>query len=220
MGGYFSTRWDSTVTKNVSDPLLFLDVRYLARNGCLSAPPGDWHVSTISWESRGKPSGWIELHVLGVEGSRIPEIELDYSIRRGESGPWTPIRERILLDYTECNYGGDRPWFLCPGCRKRKAVLRSVAGRFRCNACNGVAYSSTREHQEDRMCRNVQAARRQLGAGPGPIWERPPKPKGMHWNTYFRICRPIAKSDAIFELAYEKMERRFTRLLDQTKTRG
>ncbi len=55
MGGFGSTRWGWERTRQATDPLLWLDVRWLARRGALH--PGAW--STTSWTWRGEPDGWI-----------------------------------------------------------------------------------------------------------------------------------------------------------------
>lgn len=215
MGGYFSTRWGWHRTKPGTDPLLFIDIRYLARHGYLDAPAGKIYARSLSWSSRGKPSGWIMVHVTGADDGMPWDIELVYQVRTYDHEPWTPVRETIDLDYTDCHYGGQRPWFVCPGCGTRKAVLRSVGGRFRCNACHGIAYSSTRESAHDRALRRAHEVRRKLGEGPGPVWHRPPKPKGMHWKTYWRLCQTFDRTDEVVEAGLIDMERRVSKLLNR-----
>lgn len=48
-------------------------------------------------------------------------LVLTYEIRRPDrprGAQLEPIQERVGLTFTSCNYGGQRPWFLCPmaGC--------------------------------------------------------------------------------------------------------
>ena len=52
------------------------------------------------------------------------------------------IRERIPLTSTNCHGGGHRLWFLCPGCRSRRAILYLGQELFRCRRCHGLAYAS------------------------------------------------------------------------------
>jgi len=47
---------------------------------------------------------------------------------------WTPYGQEPLefdyqvgLDRTPCQYGGSRPWFVCPRCHSRRAVLYGTA---------------------------------------------------------------------------------------------
>ncbi len=93
------------------------------------------------------------------------------------------VRERVALDRTQCNYGGDRPWFRCPGCRRRVALLYG-GPRFRCRQCHGLAYRSTREDALTRAFGRANDLARRAGGMAG-IPGR--KPHGMHWRTYERL---------------------------------
>ena len=119
---------------------------------------------------------------------------LEYSVRRGGGTPWEPIRQGVGLDRTPCPYGGSRPWFRCPGCFARRAVLFSVGGRFRCRACHDLAYGSTREGASERHRRRADELRRRIGGEPG-LCSVPRKPKGMHRRTYARILAEIAERE-------------------------
>jgi hypothetical protein len=179
MGGYGSTRWGWQRTRIDTDGLLFLDVRYLARNCYLQ--PGAY---SIVWTRRGQTSGNI---VVRMTADDLETLMLDYQTRRsGEE--WKPVHERVALTRTACHYGGSRPWFLCPGCGSQRAVLYSVGGRFRCRTCHELAYSSTRETPADRKIRRGAAIQQKLGGrGSGGVWPSSPKPKGMHWRTCARL---------------------------------
>jgi hypothetical protein len=52
--------------------------------------------------------------------------------------------QRIELQSTRPNYGGERYWFLCPTCRGRrtKLYLAKEAGAFACRTCLGLMYRS------------------------------------------------------------------------------
>lgn len=201
MGGFGSTRWGWHRARQTTDPLLWLDVRILARQGSLT--PGVW--STTSWTCRGEPSGSI------THRAKADALILDYHVKGPRDADWQPVRERIPLTSTPCHYGGSRPWFLCPGCGRRRAVLFSLDGRFRCRRCHELAYSSTRETAADRALRRGDTLRRKLGGPPG-LHKFPAKPKGMHWTTYERIMAEISACDhdalALF------IERRTTLLRD------
>ena len=96
----------------------------------------------------------------------------------------TPISETLRIAETACNYGGVRPWFMCPRCSRRVAVLFLRSGRFMCRPCGRVAYAS---QAEDAMGR---AWRRQgkLEARLDENWRRP---KGMHHATRERLVDGI-----------------------------
>src|SRR3712207_2542882 len=96
-----------------------VDVRYLHRNGLLQ--PG--RSFSLRW-SRAR----------GVTGSvggvaHDDRVTFFYRHRTGPGGEWEDVRETVPLDRTACNFGGKRPWFLCPGvvgderCGRRVAVL-------------------------------------------------------------------------------------------------
>jgi hypothetical protein len=156
VGGYFSTRWGAEQVRQTTDALLKLDVRWLHRVEGLQ--PGATTVP--SWSRQGQPSGSI---VVTMDPDR-PVLILKYSTQRpGED--WQPVRESVWLDSTPCNYGGNRTWFLCPGCGTRRAVLFSVGGRFRCRQCHDLAYSSSREDPTERAIRRCAELRSKIGGG-------------------------------------------------------
>jgi hypothetical protein len=87
----------------------------------------------------------------------------------------------IQLDYTSCHLGGQRPWWLCPGCARRVAILYRRCNRFNCRHCHGLAYSSRQLGKLDRAFAQMWKARRKIGSN----WQN--KPKGMHWSTFRRL---------------------------------
>ena len=102
------------------------------------------------WSSRGSEVGRI-----GVEfqGDFPHTIKLEYQVRRTEEDGYT-IGERVGVERTPCTFGGMRPWFVCPGCRTRRAMLFCVGGVFRCRVCHDLAYRSTREPSGKRARRD------------------------------------------------------------------
>ena len=214
MGGYGSGRLAWHRAKTTTDGLLKLDVRWLAREGCLS--PNATGACGVSWSQGDDPTGDI---LVRYDAARPSEIVLDYRVRVRDDDPWQPVWDRVALDFTPCRYGGERAWFLCPACLSRRAVLFSVGGRFRCRACHDLAYSSTRESESDRHRRRADELRRRIGCKPG-ILSAPRKPKGMQWRTYIPIVTEInareyaslaafsAESDAWFARFDARFERK------------
>lgn len=184
MGGFGSTRWGFHWTRDTTEGLLRLDVRELARAGQLR--PGTW--SRLWWTRNGKSAGDINLE------AEKDALILTYRIKRLPDRDWQPIRERVSLTSSPCHYGGSRPWFFCPGCGRRRAVLYSEDGRFRCVKCHDLTYSSTREEPWNRASRRADKLRQKVSAGPG-YRSFMPKPKGMHWNTFERIVSEIRAHD-------------------------
>jgi hypothetical protein len=112
--------------------------------------PGAW--ASTSWAWRGEPSGTIN------HWAEADALTLSYRTKGPGDADWRPVRDRIPLDQTPCHYGGSRPWFVCPGCGRRRAILHSVGGSFRCRTCHDLAYSSTRETASDRAIRLFAAS--------------------------------------------------------------
>lgn len=175
MGGCGSGRWQCG--KNTTDDYRFLDVRRLQREGMLK--PGQAY--TWSWIRGGETVAAIQIR---TEKDRLI---LDYRHRSG-GGDWQPIEYSVWLNWTDCTFGGQRAWFICParGCGRRVAVLYGGT-IFACRHCHQLAYACQRERGYDRAARRADTIRKRLGWEPGifngPGW----KPKGMHWRTFKRL---------------------------------
>lgn len=181
MGGFGSSRWGSVLTRPTTDGVIALDVRELARSGALRTDA----CSEVGWFHHGEETDCIVL--VGAPDALV----LDYQTA-GRDGSGGAVRERVALEWTPCTYGGDRPWFVCPGCGERRAVLHFVGGRFRCRACHGLAYGSTREAGWERAWRRAVKLRGQLGGEARAGWRSvSEKPSGMRWSTYRRLCREL-----------------------------
>lgn len=166
-------RWQS---KTTTESQLSVDIRWMRRQGYLR--PGT--SGSLTWSRGGEKTGSI---VYRTEQDRLI---LSYR-HKPHGGEWGQIEERILLDATPCNYGGSRPWFLCPHCSRRVAVLYGAGKRFLCRHCYGLAYTSQQESIADRMMRKARRIRARLG-GEGNLMEPfPRKPKRMRWQTYWRL---------------------------------
>jgi hypothetical protein len=69
---------------------------------------------------------------------------------------------QVPLTWTPCGWGGVRPWFLCPICRGRAAVLYCREAPA-CRRCARLVYPSTREDPADRALRRANEVRARLG---------------------------------------------------------
>ena len=98
-----------------------------------------------------------------------------------------PISCSLSLDETPCNFGGHRPWFRCPQCGRRCALVYFAApgGHYAGRKCLQLSYLSEAEDVTGRLWRKQSKLESRLG----PDGE---KPKGMHWRTWERIDRQIA----------------------------
>jgi hypothetical protein len=169
MGGPGSGRWYRWQARDTTDSHQSIDVRDWQRQGWL-------HTDGRFW--------WGGL-TAQVQSGRV---RLSYRIRRGDPDR-RDIEDVVCLTWTPCHYGGQRPWFRCPGwgCGRRVAKLYLGGRYFRCRHCHDLAYESQREDRATRLISKAQKIRRQLGGSASLLEPFPPKPKGMHWRTYARL---------------------------------
>jgi hypothetical protein len=137
-----------------------------------------------------------------VRGVSRNEIELIYILGSER------LRYPVAITWTRCNYGGERPWFRCPGrgCGRRSGKL--YGGRlFLCRNCHGLAYASQREDRFEREVSKREAIRKRLGAAPGkPFFPR--RPKGMHASTFERLLEEEIEAEMRVEDCLDALFRR------------
>jgi hypothetical protein len=183
MGGIGSGSWYRFNKKTIVEECRSLDLRRLHREELLK--PGS--LFSWSWSRGGREIASTGVIVEGHDG---PErVVLLFRHRRGLGAEWEDVREPVELDWTPCNFGGERPWFICPGagCGQRVAVLYGPGRYFLCRHCNDLAYQSQRDTKMHRALYRAQDIRRQLGGSANMMEPFPEKPKGMHWRTYERM---------------------------------
>lgn len=180
------------MTRSTTEDYRRLDVRALHKAGMLAAG----HAGMWNWYSRGVLRASV--HVQAQDGHVI------LSYQATENGKQQDYRYLVRLDWTPCQYGGARPWFLCParGCGRRVAILYGGAV-FVCRHCRRLAYESQRERGYNRLAGRADKIRRRLGWPAGILnpkgWQ---KPKGMHWATFARLN---AEHDALVAAALAGM---------------
>lgn len=167
--------------------VLSLDVRRLAREGLLA---GGVRSGTWRWSS-----GSLAAYTASPE-----VLELRYSSR----DPWTDERQehapRVPLEWLPCPYGGRRPWFRCPRCGRRCAVvyLRRLCA---CRVCHRLAYPSQREDASSRAHRRGRKLMGRLGVTGQDAWDLAleprcaPKPPRMRWATWERIVAAAEEAE-------------------------
>jgi hypothetical protein len=179
MGGSGSgRRWNS---KETTSDYYQLDVRQWQRKGLLEAFRSFiclcWKVDVLPAPNlRAKPS----------------RVILSRSDSSSEKRP-------VWLEWTPCNYGGSRAWFLCPApnCGQRVAILY-YGGAVACRHCRRLAYDSQQRSAKRQALQAAAGIRVMLG-GSGSLAEPfPPKPKGMHYRTYLRFYARAERHEAMF----------------------
>ncbi|PLY12834.1 MAG: hypothetical protein C0631_15915 [Sedimenticola sp.] len=188
MGGMGSGRYWYWGAKDTTDDYRSIDVRRWKRDGLLTPNQAfGWQ-----WSRFGEVVASIRVR---TEAGRVI---LNYRHRSG-SEEWKDESYPILLDWTACNLGGERPWFRCParGCGRRVAILYG-GGIFACRHCYQLAYPSQRETDYNRMARRADRIREKLRWEPGILNGNGSKPKGMHWNTFEKLT---AQHDAFVQVS-------------------
>ncbi len=169
----------------------------------------DW-----TWSRGGKPVGSVR----GVVSRE--DVLLWYTLTRAGGEP-EHIQDVLPLAWTPCTLGGTRPWFACPGCgtRRRMLYLSPAGSRFRCRACHGLAYGSTRMDALERATERVRTVQRRLKpTGEYDPFAVPPRPQGMRARTYERILGELREAqfqrDEVYThdlAAFVKRLNRFTK---------
>jgi hypothetical protein len=164
-----------------------IDVRRWHRNGLLSAGQ---HF-TNSWTFGGLPAGTISVT------TQADAVMLTYSTHRGDAG-WKPISQRVPVTWTDCKFGGRRPWFVCSGytdgrhCGRRVAILYGAGAYFACRHCYGLAYETQQQSARWRGFTKAQKIRMRLDGSVNLLKPFPQKPPRLHWRTYKRLHRAYA----------------------------
>jgi hypothetical protein len=94
-----------------------------------------------------------------------------------------------------CRYGGERPWFRCPKCNRRCAILFFVRTAVACRTCEGVAYRSQLASRSHRLFEKRDRLLGRLGVAPGPVARVVWKPKWMHQRTFDKLRLRAANAE-------------------------
>lgn len=115
------------------------------------------------------------------------------------------------IDRTRLPSGGERPWFLCPSCRRRCGKLYAIRSRYVCRKCGELSYESQSETSHYRALRKAQKIRARLGGSGNMAEPFPSRPRYMHHRTYQRLRRQyeVAAGEYLSPMA-ALLERRTT----------
>ncbi|WP_458190860.1 hypothetical protein [Haladaptatus sp. NG-WS-4] len=157
------------------------------------------------WGGSKEDGSSIKIHVAD-EGDFL---HIGYTVTY-PSGEQREIQYEIPIEYTECNFGGERPWFHCPECDDRVGKLYKPPSRiyFHCRECHDLGYKSSRE-SGDKMKeakRRFQKVQRKLGIEPtrpnSQEREVPPRLKGMRQDTYHELLREYRAAQEAYDEAF------------------
>jgi hypothetical protein len=165
-----------------------VDVRRWHRDGRLRAGQQfPW-----AWTCDGRPSGTIRVR------TELDAVILTYRASSPLFREARSIEQRISISWTNCYFGGRRPWFVCSGrtngryCGRRVALLYLDGEFFACRSCYRLVYGSQQEDPFIRSLKRSQKIRMRLGGG-DPFGPFPEKPRGMWKRPYERHCAALAR---------------------------
>lgn len=197
MGGYGSGRYGG---KKKVQHCRSLDINKMNKAGGLkSGFSGQWQ-----WSEDGE--------VIATIGFSSQDTKVDLNYRwRAYGEDWVQTEQPVPITWTPCQFGGNRPYFQCPGivngrhCGKRVIKLYLGGRYFLCRHCYNLAYKSQSETYTDRLLRRANKRRLALGGEPG-IYSWIEKPKGMWQRTHNRHKNEILIAE---RLATNEMRRVF-----------
>lgn len=148
MGRYYFDKKDTVESSLKLDIRKLKEWNYL---NCVSFGSITW---TSGWEEK-KDSISFRIDTLDEN----PFIRLIYTITNQETGMKEEFDYKINMDWTKCNYGGKRWWFLCPlvknghYCGRRTGTLLKPDGTkyFGCRHCYKLTYNSRNENRKGRL---------------------------------------------------------------------
>ena len=155
-----------------------IDVRDWQRAGLLESGV----VFVYQWPKSEHQSVAIEVKPSNTSVDLIYEVLCAGQTRRGD--------QTIQLSRTACNYGASRPWFECPFCSQRVAILYLRFERFACRHCQRAAYVTQSQDDVARTWRGQRKVEGRLGKEPtsGHLL----RPKGMHRSTFIKLLGKVS----------------------------
>ena len=134
--------------------------------------------------------------------------------RRGPDGTVSRATD-IRVMWTEPNYGGLRPWFLCPGCRRYCDRLYVDELELKCRKCARLLYASQSMRPAETRIAKIIKIHERLG-DPKAEFRTPPRPSGMHRTTYTRLLDELrALEEEAFAQAADRASAHMAALLEQ-----
>ncbi len=143
MGGYGSGRWSGYTKKATVEERRILDIATLRQRGFLRTG----YTGNCRW------SDWQGNEVASIGYAATGDaIRLYYTIRRFNQEP-EEVSYQVPVVWVPCNFGGQRPLFVCPGTRcgeRRVAKLYLPPGGryFLCRRCHDLSYRSRQEYNK------------------------------------------------------------------------
>jgi hypothetical protein len=155
-------------------------------------------------------------HSIGVE-TNPHQIKLEYNITNN-SGEEEEFSYTVSVEWTECNFGGQRPWFRCPsnGCNERVEKLYKPLqeGFFACRHCYDITYrrcnisgkpTEIAMYKKKKIAEKLDSEDADVSVGAWP----PTKPKNMHWDTFEELEKQWQYWDEEHKKRFQNSLRKF-----------
>lgn len=215
MGGWGSGRNDYAHTPTV-EACLHLDADQFT--DAVNYPGS---IVTVRWGDSEDPEASIMVHlrVNPEDKERATAAELVYTVTDPRSDEKRNRRYTIPIEYTDCNFGGVRPWFRCPGvvdgeaCERRvRKLYKPPRGElFLCRECHDLGYRTSRS-SGDELTQAELRYRRAFARADAEDRRPPPesiespiipeRPKGIHHSTFEAHLEDVRAARKDWEEAY------------------
>jgi hypothetical protein len=214
MGGFGSGWWSRDGARVLVEACHALDVNFLLHQGAVRS--GVWGTSWSSVDKLGRA-----VHRASSRVEAIPRgITLRYTTTDHDGNRTEHI---VPIVWVRCNFGGERPYFICPGvvngvtCGRHVAKLyKPPAGSyFLCRHCHNLTYHSCNESGDVHFTavRQTKRAARKLGlTDPEDVYTTD-RPKGMHKRTFQRLRQDVIDAMDREHMAFGIVLRKFVNSL-------
>ena len=196
-------------TKAEADNLKNLKISWLKKQGYLN----ESKKGTISWTYPNDNKHSIGITTV-IDGD-FSHIMLYYS-QTDNDGNKKDFNYKIPLTFSNCNYGGQRYWFICPliknnaPCNKRVGVLYKNGDYFGCRHCYELTYQS--KNQSKRigsypairafiLAEKIEAMKKKMGRC---FYARSPTKKQKKIDRYYRELRYWLKESDYYQSTLTK----------------
>ena len=196
---FADTQMPRTREHHTTDDTLPLDIRVLQRSAQLR---GNWSRSVHWTNGYSKSSVGLTIH----DGDFVT---ISYADGNGGSH-----FETLDITWTRPNFGGERPWWTCPRCSRRCAIVYALGSNpFVCRFCASLTYVTAQSDRFTRAMRKRLERERRLGWQLGSPF--PSKPKGMHWQSWERLVTEFSAVSSAAHIAFEKWADQMDRICDR-----
>jgi len=135
--------------------------------------------------------GWVNLRA-GIRWPRIRKIRASRYLIQIELHNQT-VPQQVPVSWTQCHYGGARPWLHCLCGRRALRLFKGFGGYFCRPCCGNPIYESQKRNKKARAYLQAYRARQQLGGSRPGVDPVPERPYRMKQKTYARLCDRIER---------------------------